>query len=346
VKQLQNSLAHQRLSQSRTSLDDSEYTARFSRLDGLVAQLAFSIRKSWKTLPSWLASSVNRDAVATGKQEMTAAGRAVLSSWIVEEIFDKYFHPDLEPSFSIQLKTIQTNIRRSAPMAQTVEEDDSVTSKIINWRLATLEGLQEVLKSPQCAANRQLLIDYLKGSLVAAVSVHLQDPPPSDLDGGVHMIVELAVGIAAHVPLESREVAIEYFVPGWAIVPEQMKLETGCPALVTSIADDAAERASFQSAASDVADGADGATSTEPAKKRSMLSALSALNGASERKPKPSAAVQGRQSQANSPNSQSRPGSPHGGKDDAAPPRVRMAAGFGVQVRGKSILVKAPVFST
>ncbi|KAI7343295.1 hypothetical protein KC336_g23065, partial [Hortaea werneckii] len=35
VKQLQNSLAHQRLSQSRTSLDDSEYTTRFNRLDGL-----------------------------------------------------------------------------------------------------------------------------------------------------------------------------------------------------------------------------------------------------------------------------------------------------------------------
>ena len=40
MKTLQNSLAHQRLSQSRTSLDDSEYSTRFNRLDGLVAQLA------------------------------------------------------------------------------------------------------------------------------------------------------------------------------------------------------------------------------------------------------------------------------------------------------------------
>ena len=90
VKQLQNSLAHQRLSQSRTSLDDSEYTTRFNRLDGLIAQLAFSIRKNWKSIPSWLLSSVNKDAVATGKQEMTAAGRAFISCWLVEEVFDAH----------------------------------------------------------------------------------------------------------------------------------------------------------------------------------------------------------------------------------------------------------------
>ena len=83
MKQLQNSLAHQRLSLSRTSLDDSEYTTRFNRLDGLVAQLAFSIRKSWRSIPSWLVNSVNKDAVMTGKQEMTAAGIALISNCLV-----------------------------------------------------------------------------------------------------------------------------------------------------------------------------------------------------------------------------------------------------------------------
>jgi len=33
------------------------------------------------------------------------------------------------------------------------------------------------------------------------------------------------------------------------------------------------------------------------------------------------------------------------GKDDM-PPRVRMAVGIGAQVRGKTVLVKAPVFSS
>ena len=206
VKQLQNSLAHQRLSQSRTSLDDSEYTTRFNRLDGLVAQLAFSIRKSWRSIPSWLVGSVNKDAVATGKQEMTAAGRAFISCWLVDEVFDQYFHPDLEPTLSAQLKSIQRNIRRFAPPAQTAEEEEYLTSKVVNWRLSTLEGLQEALRSPQCPANRSQLTDKLKENLVNALAIHLQDPPPSDLEGGVHMIIELVVSIAIHLPLESRDV--------------------------------------------------------------------------------------------------------------------------------------------
>src|SRR4051812_10803302 len=82
VHQLQNTLANQRLSTSRTSLDDSEYSTRFSRLDGLISQLAFSIRKSWTSIPEWLHRAVNRDAMATGKQEMTAVGRAFISWWL------------------------------------------------------------------------------------------------------------------------------------------------------------------------------------------------------------------------------------------------------------------------
>jgi hypothetical protein len=176
VKQLQNSLAHQRLSQSRTSLDDSEYTTRFSRLDGLVAQLSFSIRKSWRSIPPWLSTSVNKDAVATGKQEMTAIGRAFISWWLVHEVFDKYFHPDLDVGLSIQLKSIQQSIRRYAPIPNTTEEEEYLTSKVVNWRLATLEGLQDMLRSPQCPTNRQRLIDTLKDDLVKAISVYLQDP--------------------------------------------------------------------------------------------------------------------------------------------------------------------------
>jgi hypothetical protein len=36
VEQLQNAIANQRMSQSRTSLDDSEYTTRFNRLNGAI----------------------------------------------------------------------------------------------------------------------------------------------------------------------------------------------------------------------------------------------------------------------------------------------------------------------
>lgn len=346
VKQLQNSLAHQRLSQSRTSLDDSEYTTRFNRLDGLVAQLAFSIRKSWRSIPPLLASSVNKDAVATGKQEMTAAGRSFISCWLVDEVFEKCFHPDLDPALSASLRSVQKNIRRFAPPAQTSEEEEYLTAKVVNWRLSTLEGLQDALRSPQCPTHRAQLTDFLKEGLCSALAVHLQDPPPSDLEGGVHMIIELVVSIAIHLPLESRDVVIEYFLPGFSVMPEQMKLESGIPPLITSIADDAAERASMKSAASDVTDMTDGSTAGHDAppsqsKKRSMLSALTG----SERKSKSSAAQGKHAGAGGSSSSLHRPESSQGMKDDQ-PPRVRMAAGIGVSIRGRSVLVKAPVFST
>nr|OQO17706.1 hypothetical protein B0A51_16236 [Rachicladosporium sp. CCFEE 5018] len=340
VKQLQNSLAHQRLSQSRTSLDDSEYMTRFNRLDGLIAQLAFSIRKSWRSIPPWLVTSVNKDAVATGKQEMTAAGRSFISCWLVEEVFDKCFHPDLEPGLSAQLRGIQKNIRRYAPNAQTSEEEEYLTAKVVNWRLSTLEGLQDALRAPNCAANRAQLTDLLKENLCSAPALHLQDPPPSDLEGGVHMIIELVVSIAIHLPLESRDVQIEYFMPGFSILPEQMKLESGIPPLLVSIADDAAERASMKSAASDITDLTNSEAHEGQGKKRSMLSALTGSGGAEGRKSKGKA-----QGAGGSSSSLQRPESSSGAKEEG-PPRLRMAAGIGVSVRGRSVLVKAPVFGT
>lgn len=269
---------------------------------------------------------------------MTAAGRAFISYWLVEEVFDKYFHPDLDVALSIQLKTIQRNMRKFAPVPQTAEEEEYLTSKVVNWRLATLEGLQETLRSSQCPANRQKLTDMLKDSLVAAIATHLQDPAPSDLEGGVHMIVELVVSIAIHLPLESRDVAIEYFHPGYNILGERMKLESGIPPLITSVADDLAERASMKSATSDVTDMNDNGSDMAP-KKRSMLSALTGTGG------KTKGSVQGKHTAGDSTNSLSRPGSAQGHKEDL-PPRVRMAAGISVQIRGRSVLVKAPVFST
>merc|ERR1711881_188528 len=109
---LQNTLAHQRLAASRTSLDDSEYAARFTRLDGLISQLAFSIRKSWKTIPDFLQRGVNKDAILTGKQEMTAVGKAYMSHWLVSNLFDMYFHPSLELGLSRDLKEVWHNVRK------------------------------------------------------------------------------------------------------------------------------------------------------------------------------------------------------------------------------------------
>ncbi|KAF2480909.1 hypothetical protein BDY17DRAFT_202348 [Neohortaea acidophila] len=329
VKQLQNSLAHQRLSQSRTSLDDSEYTTRFNRLDGLIAQLAFAIRKSWRTVPAWLRASVNKDAMHIGKQEMTAAGRAFISCWLVQEVFEKYFHPDLDPTFSAHLKSIQRHIRLFAPPSQTAEEEEYLTSKVVNWRLATLEGLQEVLRSPQCAANRAQLTESLKQHLVGALSMHLQDPTPPDLEGGVHMIIELVVSIASHLPLESRDVVIDYFTPGYAILQDQMKLETGIPPLTASIAED------DTGAEDENVDDDDDEHDENTRKKGGAGGMLGALTSSGS-KAKGSGGT-GDQRKGNG-------ASALGAQDGVS--RVRMAAGIGVQIRGRSVLVKAAVFAT
>lgn len=339
VKSLQNSLAHQRISQSRTSLDDSEYSTRFSRLDGLIAQLSFSIRKSWKSVPPWLAVSINKDAILTGKQEMTAAGRAIISQWLVEEVFDKYFHPDIDMVLSSQLKDMQKNIRRFAPPPQSHEDEEFLISKVVNWRLTTLEGLQEILRSPDAPDNRAQLTELLKHQLMTTLQNHLDNPPMSDLDGGVHMIIELAVAMASHLPLESRDVQIEYFPPGTPLNPDSMKPETGIPALNSSLADELAERASLRSANSDITDATEKSTLNDGAghTKRGMLSALT--GGGKKREP-----AQGRHAAAGGSNSSlGRPDTAATTKDEN---RVRMAVGIAAHVRGRTVLVKAPIFMT
>ena len=378
MHQLQNTLAHQRLSLSRTSWDDSEYSTRFNRLDGLIAQLSFAIRKDWKIIPNWLQVVVNRTAVETGKQEMTAVGRAFISSWIVDEIFEKYFHPDLEPGLSTQLKMIQLNIRKFAPTAQSGEEEDALVTKVINWRLATLEGLTELLRSPQSATNRQRLTDGLNEKLIAALQMHLQEPAPPDIQGGVPMIVELAVNIAQHLPLESREVHIEYFPPGHGLVADFMKMETGIPALTSPIIDPNADadRASLKSIASDMRDsasssiaeqenpsgqpqnqnqgnspGANMLMNKDPGENKRGRSMFGGLMGPKKGTNTPPQLGKQQSSTVGAGGSQvsltqQPPGSSNGPKEEQPPPRVRMAVGVAVQIRGKSILIKAPVYST
>jgi hypothetical protein len=382
VHQLQNTLANQRLSLSRTSWDDSEYSTRFNRLDGLIAQLSFAIRKDWKSIPSWLQVVVNKNAVETGKQEMTAVGRAFISHWIVENIFDKHFHPDLEPGLSTQLKLIQLNIRKLAPLCQSAEDEDALVAKTINWRLATLEGLAEMLRSPQAPQNRQILTDSLNQNLIGSLEMFLNEPAPPDLNGGVPMIVELAVNIAQHLPLESREVHIEYFPPGHGLVSEFMKIESGIPALTNPIADED-DRASLRSVASEFRDSSEqtGDNTAQPPSQppQQQQPAVAAIPPQTKESDKgrgmfgfgksrkaaaapPQASVGKRESSlgqslgqgqgAGSQHSlqqqqgQQPPGSSGGLAKDDVPPRVRMAVGVAVQIRGKSILIKAPVYST
>jgi hypothetical protein len=223
VEQLQNAVANQRMSQSRTALDDSEYTTRFNRLNGAINNLSFNIRKDWHSVPPWLEKYVSADALKTGKQEMTAIGRAVITRWIVEEIFNRCFHPGLHYDLSRQLKDIEMNIRRFSYTMTSQEEFEALTAKVVSWRMATLEGLQRVLQSPESVENRADFTRMAVSNLTA--HMYLADPPPSGVDGSASMIVELAVGIAANLPLESRDVGISYALPGDPVQPNIMEVE-------------------------------------------------------------------------------------------------------------------------
>jgi hypothetical protein len=231
VEQLQNTLANQRLSQSRTSLDDNEYATRFQRLDGAIKEIAFSIRKDWKVIPQWLLPFVNQDAAKIGTKEMTAVGRACISRWIADEIFSRCFHPALDPELSTELKRIEQNVRRFATPPSTQEETDALTSKVVQWRLTTIEGLSQRLNSAQALDARSNFTDMAVSNLTAHLLNHLQDGSSAqNIQGNATSIIELAVGIASHLPLESRDIVISYPLPGEAIA-SFMKVEQSLPAL-------------------------------------------------------------------------------------------------------------------
>ncbi|KAL4913752.1 hypothetical protein BDW62DRAFT_157526 [Aspergillus aurantiobrunneus] len=227
VQQLQNIVAHQRMAVSRTVLDDNEYANRFGRLDGAIKDLAFSIRKEWKTLPNWLAGFVNEDAPATGTKEMTAIGRAVISRWLVDELFERYFHPSLERSFSQQLKSIEMTLRRQHTNTATEEDKENSIARISNWRRTTLDGLGDSLQGPAADEYRSELIDRLVENLVETLVDNLHNPPPPGIDNGARMIIENAVGIAEKIPLESRDICVDYIPPGAPIHDAAMKVEPG-----------------------------------------------------------------------------------------------------------------------
>jgi hypothetical protein len=235
VTQLQNLIANQRLSMSKTMFDDHQYTSRFDRLNGAIRDLAFSIRKDWKGIPPWLTHVVNRDAHTVGTKEMTAVGRACITCWLMDEIFNRYFHPDIEPGLSSQLKLIEKTLRRSGNSTQIVsdEQREDLTTKLITWRLATVEGLNDHLTSLQAAEYRAKLVHLLAERLTAALKVNLPEATPAGLDTGVGMIIELAISIAQCLPMESRDICIEYFMPGAPINDTYMKMEAA-PAPLTN----------------------------------------------------------------------------------------------------------------
>lgn len=268
-------------------------------------------------LPDWIDRYVSPDALKTGKQEMTAVGRAVITRWVVEEIFNQCFHPALEAELSRHLKQIEHNIRRFSYTLNSREEYDALTSKVVSWRMATLEGLQLALQSPESNDNRTAYTEMTTGQLTAYIYQHLKEPPPAGVEGSVAMIVELAIGIAANISLESRDVAVTLPHPGDSMQPDLMELEkAGLPPLPDT--DDAEDS------------GQDGDKSKREKPKSGMLNMLSGAPPPGSRKSSVVSSTDIPEVSAAAP------------KD---PSKVRFAGFVAVEVRGRQVLVKAPVWS-
>lgn len=343
---MQNTLANQRLSQSRTSLDDSEYMTRFQRLDGATTNLAFNIRKDWKSIPAWLAPFTNQDAMKIGKQEMTAVGRACITKFLVDEIFNRTFHPGLEDGLSNSLKSIEQNIRRFSPALNNQEESDALTAKVVQWRLATLEGLKDVLQSPESEDHKKEFSQFATSKLTASLINFLQEPVPAGIQDSAHMIVELAVSIASNLPLESRDISIVYPMPGEMLQPFIMKTEAGIPALENPGADTSSEVDAASTGSGDKEESSKEGEKTEGGKLRKekakstggMLQAM--MGGGSSSGPtgkKPSISSQGGQEGSSE-------GKSKAPAEDGAQ-KVRFAGFVGIEVRGRQMLSKAPVWT-
>lgn len=355
VQQLQNTLAHQRLAQSRTSLDDNGYENRFRRLDGAINDLAFNIRKDWKHIPPWLAPYVNKDANTTQSKEMTAVGRACISRWLVEQILDRFFHPSLEPTLSCQLKIIERNLRRFAPPTPSEEEKDALMAKISNWRLATLDGLQDMLSSNEATEFRNALTDSMVHDLITELTRMLKDPPPAGLEANVVSIVELTIGIASNLPLESRDVFVEYVMPGAPLNEAYMKVEGSLPQLTNpgERLDEVAEKMSFDSTGGggEGDDKDEGASEKEKSARerereregQRKKGVFGGLMNTSKNKPAsgtPPGSSRG-QGQATASQQAGDNNSSQGGPKEE---RVRFSSFMAVEVRGRSTLIKAPVY--
>ncbi|KAJ5393162.1 uncharacterized protein N7487_010803 [Penicillium crustosum] len=321
VQHLQNTVAHQRMAVSRTVLDDNEYTNRFQRLDGAIKDLAFSVRKYWRSIPSWLNGMVTDDALSVGTKEMTAVGRAVISRWLVEEVFQRYFHPSLDPAFSVQLKNIEMNLRRQR--ASSEEDRENASARLSYWRRTTFDGLSDSLSGPEAQKHRVKLVENLIVELAAFMGSQLHEIALPDLEASVRMIVENSINIIEKIPLEARDVCVDYFPPGISLAEQYMKLEEPT----------AAEGDASSGSTAGVLE--NGSPAQQKPSKKSIFGALIRGKHASSEISRPAPA----------------PG-PTEDKSEPAElaqshPRIRFAAFLAVEVRGKgpaTVLIKSPVW--
>ncbi len=186
--------------------------------------------------------------------------------------------------------------------------------------------------------------------------MNLKQPPPAELDG-VDSIIELAVGIAANLPLESRDVFVEYIMPGVSVNEAYMKIETGLPALTnpgSSEGHDTSDKSSEEiTLEASTKDGASEETAVVEDRGQQQ-----------QQQPRPGSVTAGKEAAAANKKKGGMFGGFIGGKKAGAvaggsgpaavqpqqqqqrmEDKVRFATFMAVEVRGRSVLVKAPVYT-
>lgn len=315
------------------------------------------MRRDWRSVPPWLGPHVNKDATTSPTKEMTAVGRATISKWLIDEVLEKYFHPGLEPGLSAQLKSIELNLRKYAAPTPSEEEKEALMARIANWRMATLDGLHDHLNSQAAAECRVKLTDSLVENLTAFLTMHLKEPAPPGLEGGVSMIVELAIGVASNLPLESRDVFVEYVLPGARIDESCMKIESGLPPLTNpgegmpeeGKSDDASSLTGVESKESSEMDERASTNSGPPQQERKEPRERESLNQQTGKKKSMFGGFMGGNKKAGSTSGSGTPLPQPQQQQQAQAPKeekVRFSAFMAVQVRGRSVLVKAPIYTT
>jgi len=216
------------------------------------------------------------------------------------------------------------------------EESDALTAKVLQWRLATLEGLKDVLSSPESEEHKKQFSRMATANLSANLINYLSEPVPPGIEDSAHMIVELAVSIASNLPLESRDISIVYPMPGDMLQPSMMKVESQIPALETSISDLSAEGDTASTASAEKeeekVESKDGKLRKDN-KKGGMLHAMMGSNSSA-----------GQSKKGSAPQGESSSEGKKVSSEDAAQ-KVRFAGFVGVEVRGRQVLVKAPVWT-
>jgi hypothetical protein len=175
-----------------------------------------------------------------------------------------------------------------------------------------MEGLSYIVGSEHSQEARKEYTQLCVNRLTAYLMEHLEESSAPNIEGNATSIVELAVGIASHLPLESRDIIIRYPLPGDHI-QSCMRVEAPLPPL-ESMAD------------SD--NGNDGpSTKKDDNKEDAKAKRLGKSKSVVQRKPEAGTETSGE------------------GKVKDGADKVRFAAFMGVEVRGRQWLINPPVWT-